>query len=56
MDGLMRSVRAQLATERRRAYRRALERRARYLPQSVELALEADREWIVSGEDERAEG
>lgn len=39
-------IRARDARMRREGYRRALEHRARYVPGSVELALEADREWI----------
>lgn len=47
---LIDSVRVQLRVERERAYRRALIR-AGFMPGSVELAVNRDREWIDTGQE-----
>jgi len=50
VDWFWKRIRARDARMRRKGYRRALEHRARYMPQSVELSLEADRDWIEGRE------
>jgi len=48
VDRLLRSVRTELARNRERGLRKGL-KHAGYLPQSIENAVEANRDWIERG-------
>lgn len=47
---LIDSVRHQLRVERERGYRRGL-KHAGMMPQSIELAVDKDQQWITTGRD-----
>jgi hypothetical protein len=49
---LVQSVEKQLRIERADAYRHAL-KYAGYMPQSIELAVQRNRKYLETGEDER---